>query len=274
MPYLINPFGALDSEMINFKSSFIKRVYIRCIESGNIRGAAAIQVASKYEKERLSGLGFPVVSEVASPGLFLDEYSPVLAGEKLEESYPQLKGKKIILFLSRVHPKKGLENLALAFKGLVQKEKDVFLVIAGTGQKSYIQKIKSLLGNLDLSNQVIFTGMLLGPKKLAAFYGSDIFVLPSYGENFGIAVLEAMACSLPVIITDKVGLGADVEDYKAGIVLNNDPRKIEEALYKLITLKDSRKVMGEGGRRLAREKFRLSKVTDDLISIYKGVIKK
>ncbi len=274
IPYLINPFGALDPDMINFKSSFLKRFYIKLIESYNIKGAAAIHLASEYEKKRFLSLGFDLPAVVVPRGIFLKEYDKVLAGKSLQIIYPRLKGKKIILFLGRIHPKKGLQKLGLAFKEIIKQEEDVYLIVAGDGQKEYVKKIKLFYEKLGLSKKTIFTGMLLGKDKLSAFYSSDIFVLPSYGENFGIAVLEAMACKRPVIISNKVGLYPDVDEYTAGVVIDNKVMDIKRAMQDIINNRKLKGEMAQKGKNLAQDKFNIGKVTNRMIKVYQDIIKK
>lgn len=268
IPYIINPFGALDPDMIKLKNTLIKKFYIATIEKKNIEKAAAVHVASLYEKERFLSLGIDVPVVVVPRGLYLDEYRGDTQRASLAERYPQLKGKRVILFLGRIHFKKGLELLAAALKRVVEKRRDIYLVIAGPGERGYTDKLRKLFRKMGLADYVVFTGMLLGDDKLSAFYSSDIFVLTSYGENFGIAVLEAMACKLPVVITDRVGIYKDAQEYKTGIVTGCDPGQIAEGLLKLLKDKSLRKLSGENGRRLVEEKFTWDKAARAMVEAY------
>lgn len=274
IPYLINPFGALDSDMINLKSSFLKRIYIKLIETSNINNAAMIHLASEYEKKRFLCLEFDVPTAVVARGIFLKEYERQLAGKSLQIIYPQLRGKKIILFLGRIHPKKGLEKLGLAFKEIIKKKKDVRLVITGDGEKEYVKKIKSFYKKLGLLDKTVFTGMLLGEEKLSAFYSSEIFVLSSYGENFGIAALEAMACGLPVVISKKVGLFSDVKEYQTGFVVGNEVADIERAIEEIIDNRKLKDGMAQNSKKLIQDKFGIDKITDQMVKVYQEIIKK
>ena len=272
VPYILNPFGALDPDMIKLKGCIKKMFYIKLFEQKNIKNASVIHVHSALEKERFLSMGFRVPIVVIPPGISLLEIEDQTRRKKLEKQYPRLKNKRVILFLSRIHFKKGLDLLGMAFKKVIEKKKDVCLVIAGSGEKDYVRKVKHFYKKLNITKNVIFTNMLLGKDKLSAFYDSDIFILPSYGENFGLAVLEAMACKLPVVITNRVGLYPDIEEYKAGIVTGCDQEEIAQAILDLLDKKDLRKSMGENGRRLVENRFIQDNIVDQMIGIYKGIL--
>ena len=271
IPYIINPFGALDPDMIKLKSTLIKKIYIKMVEQHNIKKAAAVHLASSYEKKRFLSLGFNTPVAIVPRGLNVKNYTPCKSTIDLRKQYPQLKRKKIILFLGRIHFKKGLDLLALTFKKAVDKNKDIALVIAGSGEEGYVGKVKALFREKGIMEYTLFTGMLLGSEKLSAIYGSNLFVLPSYGENFGVAALEAMVCGVPVVVTDRVGLYPDIEEYKAGIVTDCDSDKIAGAISKLLDNEDMRKSMGENGKRLVQDRFALDIVTDKMIAVYKEI---
>ena len=110
--------------------------------------------------------------------------------------YTRVKGKRTILFLGRIHPKKGLDILAKAFAQITRIRKDVCLLIAGPDNDNHKRKIEKILSNENVLDKVVFTGTLTGTKKLAALSGSDVFVLPSHSEGFGMSILEAMICGL------------------------------------------------------------------------------
>jgi len=271
IPYIINPFGALDSSMIRLKGYLKKTLYIKTIEKRNIEKASAIHAASVYERDKIKLLKFRTPTIVVPRGINIEEYERT---PDSKDPFPKLKDKKIILFLGRIHFKKGFDLFALALKKITQKRKDVHLIIAGPDEKGYASKVKKMFANLNLEQYVTFTGMLLGNEKLYALHRSDIFVLPSYGENFGIAVLEAMACKLPVVITDRVGLYHDVKEYNTGIITDCDENQIADGILKLLSDDNARKEMGENGKRLAMEKYTWDKISGEMIDVYENIIKK
>ena len=269
-PYLLNPWGALDKDMINFRNRMLKMAYIKIIERNNLETASVIQVSSDYERIKIQALGFNRNIEIIPPGINFQEYSK--QDDLLRARYPELKDKKIILYLGRIHPKKGIAILLKAFCKVIATRDDTYLVIAGPIDGYAKRIIRFVKDDSALNKRVIFTNMLLGSDKVAAFYSSDIFVLSSYGENFGIAALEALACGLPVILTKEVGLSADVEEYGAGLIVNQDISEISEAMERLLSDSDLRKAISLRAKSLVRSRFDLDIIADKMIGLYKNII--
>lgn len=133
-----------------------------------------------------------------------------------EDMFPVLKDKPYWLFLSRIHPKKGVDILIQAYR----KIKTVYtnvpdLVIAGPNESDYAKEVMALAGG---DSQIHFTGLLQGNAKWGAYYGAELFILPSHQENFGIAVVEALACGVPVLISDQVNIWREIVSEEAGLV--------------------------------------------------------
>jgi len=142
------------------------------------------------------------------------------------ERFPQTRDKACLLFLGRVHIKKGTDLLLEAFAELLREPKSgtdrQHLVIAGPDDHAYAQEMKALAVRLGIQEYVTWTGMLSGDLKWGAFYHAEAFVLPSHQENFGIAVAEALACGRPVLISDKVNIWREIAEDRAGLVENDD----------------------------------------------------
>lgn len=271
-PYILNPFGALDKNMLNLRSALIKKAYIKFVERKNIEAAAFIHVASDYEKNKLMELGFNNRVEIIPPGLNFLEYNR--QDDILRIRYPELKGKKIVLYLGRIHPKKGIGVLLEAFRKVIAQRDDVYLVVAGPVNNNYAKKIiNSVNKEIVLKSRVIFTDILLGVDKTGAFFASDIFILPSYGENFGIAALEALACGLPVLLTKETGLSSDLKESGAGLIIKRDALDISKNIERLLSNPDLREAMSSRGRELARKRFDLELTVNKMISLYKSIAK-
>jgi glycosyltransferase involved in cell wall biosynthesis len=271
VPYILNPLGALDRSMINLNNALVKKIYLAAVEKNNIEGAFAIQVASDYELKKVKELGFKKRIEIIPPGLDLSEYGQPRG--MFYTRYTEPKDGNIILYLGRIHPKKGIEILLEAFKKLVAQRDDVYLMISGPMDK-YAKKIMSSIIESRLNSRVIFSGMLLGADKTAAFYRSDIFVLPSSGENFGIAALEALACGLPVVLTKEVGLSSDVLEYRAGIIVKQGVLEISEAMEELISNPDLREAISLRAKNLVRERFNIDDIADRVVRLYLRIPKR
>jgi len=138
------------------------------------------------------------------------------------DSFPQLQGKRALLFLGRVHEKKGADLLFKAFAAVRARSpsmvKDVQLVMAGPADHEYGQRMQALCTSLGIDEQVTWTGMVSGDVKWGAFRTADAFILPSHQENFGIAVAEAMACGVPVLISNQVNIWREIQQAEGGLI--------------------------------------------------------
>ena len=132
--------------------------------------------------------------------------------------YPELLGKRIFLFLSRIHEKKACDLLIDAFAKVCTQDPLLHLVMAGPGSEALVTKLKTQAEQLGIAKKITWTGMVQGDDKWAAYHASEAFVLPSHQENFGIVVAEALACGLPVLISDKVNIWREIEADGAGVV--------------------------------------------------------
>jgi glycosyltransferase involved in cell wall biosynthesis len=142
------------------------------------------------------------------------------------ERFPETRGKRCLLFLGRVHVKKGADLLFTAWADLVRQQADAtadwHLIVAGPHDHAYGQDMQALVHRLGIAPRVTWTGMITGDLKWGAFRAAEAFVLPSHQENFGIAVAEALACDIPVLISDKVNIWREIQADGAGWVENDD----------------------------------------------------
>ena len=152
-------------------------------------------------------------------------------------SYPNLKNKKIILFLSRIHNKKGLDILIEAMPILLKKFINIHLIVAGDGDANYVSKLKSRAKVLQVHQSISWTGNVYEEDKWQLFYNSDVFCLPTHQENFGIAIVEALACGLPVVSTKHVNIWPTIEGYQAGIFGEDNLQDIVKNLSSYLTLR-------------------------------------
>ena len=151
---------------------------------------------------------------------------PQVQSRAFHERFPQTVDKTCLLFLGRVHVKKGADLLIEAFAKLLAQKPEgcerLHLVIAGPDDHAYAQEMKALAAGLGIQERITWTGMLSGDLKWGAFYQAAAFVLPSHQENFGIAVAEALACGRPVLISNKVNIWREIAEDRAGLVENDD----------------------------------------------------
>ena len=170
--------------------------------------------------------------------------------------FPELAGKRLILFLGRIHEKKGCDLLLRAFAQRVHRageaERDLHLVMAGPDESAYARSLKRLAAELGIAERVSWTGMLTGPLKGGAFHAAEVFILPSHQENFGIAVAEAMASRLPVLISNKVNIWREINRDGAGLVENDDLDGVARLLQRWLGLSPAEQ---EGMRECALQSF-------------------
>jgi glycosyltransferase involved in cell wall biosynthesis len=189
------------------------------------------------------------------------------------ERFPQLQGKRCLLFLGRVHEKKGADLLFKAtarVKALrPQQFANVQLVMAGPADHSYGQEMRSLAQTLGLADQTTWTGMIQGDLKWGAFQQAEAFVLPSHQENFGIAVAEALACQLPVLISNQVNIWREVVDAKAGYA---EPDTLDGTVQLLLRWLDTEpqqwQQMRAAGRQCFESRFVIEKAADSISQAY------
>ena len=184
------------------------------------------------------------------------------------EYFPHLCGKRIFLFLSRIHPKKGVDILIEAFAEVASEDHSLHLVIAGPDQVGLQESLQQRSDELGISEHITWPGMLSGDLKWGAFRCAELFCLPSHQENFGIVVAEALACGLPVVIAEPVNISADVATANAGIVHADTAISTTKALQQWLSMTPAdRAEMGERGRKLFADRYDFASVAKNLIPV-------
>jgi len=287
-PYIISPHGSLMSDPLS-RHSLKKKIYLNLIEKKNLKDAA-VHFLVDQEKDDYLKAGLLLKKAIIIPNGFspeefnagtsdvpnIDVNARTSDVQKLDfrQRFGISTDKKIILFLARLHPIKGLDTLIPALAEVIKKEPKAVLVLVGPDENNYKKEIELEIRNwkLEINKDIVFTGMLVGEDKISAYKESDVFVLPSYSENFGMAVVEAMCFGLPVIITKNVGISLRVEKAGAGIVIEKDEKQLAEAILKILNNPNLGKEMGEKGKKLIETEFSSEKVAERWIEEYKSLI--
>jgi glycosyltransferase involved in cell wall biosynthesis len=199
-PLVVSPHGMLEPWALQ-NSGWKKRMAAWLFENRNLRSAECLHALCEAESKHMRSYGLRNPIAVIPNGVNLEDLNPMPHYESMEAEYPRLKGKRRMLFLSRIHPKKGLAHLFRAWQRLASEFNDWTLLIAGNDQLGHEREMRSLAVELGLGDAIIFLGALYGEAKKKMIAGSDAFVLPSFSEGFSMAVLEAAACGLPVMLT-------------------------------------------------------------------------
>ncbi|MFW6296728.1 MAG: glycosyltransferase [Halothece sp.] len=268
-PYIISPHGQLSPWVINQKR-LKKDIYAFLAERNNLNRATAIHCMTKNEAEDVHNFSISSPTFTVPLGVYPPEILPN-AKQALHEKYSIPENIPIILFLSRIHPKKRPDFLLQVLKEL-QNEQDFHLILAGSGDKEYVDTVTNLVSSLSLSSQITLTGFITGKDKDLLLQGSDIFVLPSYGENFGVAVAEAMAVGLPPIITPEVHICSDILAENAGLVIPGEIQPWIEAIRKLLISPSLREEMGKNGKKLASERYAWNNIGKNLATVYEAIL--
>jgi glycosyltransferase involved in cell wall biosynthesis len=258
----------LVKELVARKSRFAKSLWISLIERNNIEHAAAIHVTTGNEMKEIKKFGFALPPVFAVPnGVAIEEIS----GKPLRIA-PLIKNivhkKPFLLFLGRINWKKGLDRLVPALSYVPATP----LVIAGNDEENYRPEIETLAVSHSVSERITFTGPVHGDDKAALLQNASILVLPSYSENFGNVVLEAMAVGCPVVVTPQVGIADIVLKHEAGMVINGSPETLGKGLQHMLSDPQELKKMGEKGRQAVEEHFTWSSVGSQMVEMYKDTI--
>lgn len=194
-------------------------------------------------------------------------FSPILT-DAFFKICPGLNGQPYLLFLSRINYKKGVDLLIKVYQNILSKNPDIpKLVIAGPGLDSeYGQEIMQLVDSHLLNKNIFFPGLLMGDAKWGAIYGSEVFILPSHQENFGIAVVEALACNVPVLISNKVNIWREIEMNQGGIIFPNSIEGLQSTLERWISLTDAQKrLIKTNAKRTYESQFAIEPVVDRFV---------
>ncbi len=240
------------------------------LEQRNLDGAGAIHFTTLEEERQTIRLRPRTV--VVPNGLDFHPFAQLPPFGAFRGKHPETSGKLLALFLGRIHRIKGLDRLVQAFDQVGRQVPDAHLVIAGYDSEGYEALVRQWLRERGMLAKVTFTGPLIGEDKLAAFRDCELFVLPSYQENFGMAALEAMACGLPIVISKGVYLYPEVQEAGAGLVVDGDSEGLAKALGILLRDSSLRSRMGEAGKQLVRERFLAERVAERMRSVYQAIL--
>lgn len=198
-----------------------KQIYWTLIESRVLRDARRVLFTCREEMIRARGVfrGGVYREAVVLFGTADPAVDPKAVAAEFTRAFPALLNRRFLLFLGRIHPKKGCDLLIRAFADCVaQATSDMDLVMAGPDQVGWVRELREIAGRLGVADRVHWTGMLTGNLKWGAYLSADAMILPSHQENFGLVVTEALACSTPVLISDKVNIWREVEAGHAGLI--------------------------------------------------------
>jgi len=265
-PVVIRPFGTLSRYTFGHRRGTLKRGWFRLLERRNILRAAALHFTTVSERDEAEWHGLPVGDKahvVPPPFLRSPERPERIAGDP---DRPE------VLFLGRMHPVKNLEALIDAWPIVRQSVPRATLVIAGGGQPEYAEHVRRRAGERGIGHSVSFSGFLSGRAKAEVFARASVFVLPSLHENFGMAVLEAIAAGLPVVVSKEVQLRDFVVEHQLGIVTDGSPAAIAAAIVRVLRDDKLQARVAADGWRLVTSAYSPEAVGTGLSTMYLAAV--
>jgi glycosyltransferase involved in cell wall biosynthesis len=272
VPYLIRPHGTLHP-YLRRRRRFRKALYHAAIERRNLDHAAAIHYTSIQEMRAAESVHLGARGIVIPLGIAPVEFANLPPRGKFRERHPQLRHKRLVVFLGRLTRVKGLDLLIPAVASVIRQIDDVHLVIAGPDDEGYGAVLSGLLAQAGIDKHTTRVGMLHGQEKLELLVDTDVWVLPSRMENFGMAVVEAMACGLPVVISDQVDIHHEVRSANAGLIVACKVDEIAAALARLLRNPSLGSALGGAARQLVKSRFGWEAVTDQLLTTYLEIVR-
>jgi len=272
IPYTVRVQGQLTPWALT-QGKLKKQLYSKLIERHNLNRAAAIHCTSTREAEDVRRFGITTPTVILPLGV---EQFPEIpqAKSKLHSLYGIPLQTPVVLFLSRLRHNKRPDLLIRSLSRIAALKSDFHLILAGDGEPEYINYLEKLVTSLNLNSRVSFAGFVTGDIKHILLQGADLFVLPSLSENFSIAVAEAMAIGLPVIVTKAVQIAQEIIANKAGIAVTGDVASLVQSISQLLASSQLRKELGQNGKHWAQNRFVWNAIASNLASTYAAILNK
>lgn len=263
-PYILSPRGMLEPWSLN-QGWLKKMLALKFYQRYDLQNASCIHTTAINEAANVRNLGITTDIVIIPNGVQISEVN--------SSKLPINKGKKTVLFISRIHPKKGLEHLINAWALLDETSKQGWnVVIVGDGDTTYVKILKSLISKYNLDTEISIVGPKYGDEKHEVLSTASIFVLPTYSENFGVVVAEALSYGIPVITT-KGAPWEDLQIHNAGWWVDIGVDSLVDALQTALRMSDSqRQQMGQNGQELVRQKYDIRTVAKQSLQLYNWII--
>ena len=264
IPYVLSAHGMLEPWAL--RSARLKKLlYGHLIENRNVRGAACLHALTRDEAAQYRAFGARSAITVIPNGVSLPAHSD---SKLFLDSFPHLRGKRILLFLARLHPKKGLERLVHSWRSIAASWPDAHLVVAGPDFEGMRARLEAVVQGDHLKHAITFAGMLRGDQKWSALRAAECFVLPSYSEGLSVSVLEAMGMGLPVIVTDACNM-PEVEENGCGWQVSVSGDSLTKALLEFLSHSSTKnRALGFRGAELIQERYTWPKVARQMAEVY------
>ncbi len=268
IPYVVRPAGMLDPWSLA-QNAWKKRLAMRVVYRRMLTGAAFLHMLNVDEANLLEPLHLGRPKRIIPNGIFLEEIEPRPASGSFRSAHPALGDRPYVLFVSRLHHKKGLDYLADAFARVAAQVREAQLVVAGPDEGEEAA-FRTRVARLGVAGRVHLVGPLYGRDKVAAMSEAAVFCLPSRQEGFSVAVLEALACGAPAVISTACHF-PEVAEVGAGEIVPLEVPAIAAALVGILGRADARQTIGARGRRLIEDKYTWQRVAAQCDAAYKSI---
>lgn len=270
IPYLVRPAGMLDYWSLSQKA-WKKKLALALVHRRMLRGAAVIHALNEHERDAIASLRLGTRIEIIPNGLFLQDIEIATAPGQFRAAHPALGDAPFVLFLSRLHFKKGLDILADAWKQLAPRHPGARLVVAGPREDDSLDHFTKGIADAGLTPTVLVVGPIYGPDKAAAFRECACFVLPSRQEGFSLAITEALGYGAPAVVTRDCHF-PEVTEVGAGIETALNPTEVADAVSRMLSDPALRDACGSAGQRLIRERFTWPAVARRTLEVYRTLV--
>jgi glycosyltransferase involved in cell wall biosynthesis len=267
--FVVQPHGSLDPHLFR-TNRLLKRAYLATAGRPLLSRAAAVIFTAEQER-RLAAYPVARPSWVVPVGLDMTRFESLPPRGTFRRAYPAVGG-PFLLFLGRLSPQKGLDLLLHSFRRILHMRGNLWLVLAGPDYRGYEAKLRRLAADLGIAHRVVFTGLVGHAVKLSAFVDAELFVLSSYAENFGGGITEALACGLPVVISDQVNIHQELAAANAATVVRCTVESVAGGIQGALGDPGLRRHMSVRGPELVRAHYTWDAVVPMLINKYREVL--
>lgn len=280
VPYLITVRGMLDDWCME-QGALRKRAFMAMCGRSHLENAAVVHLTAKAE-ETQARKWFPNGRSIVLPNfLDLSPYRDPPGPEIARKKFPRLAEKNgngvtapVVLFLSRIHRKKGIETLLHAVASLKSRDIHCVVAIAGSGDEDYLTAMKKLAEELGIADRTVWTGHVGGDLKISLYQAADVFALPTHSENFGFVFPEAMASGTPVLTTKGVDIWPELESSGAATILDTSADAFAGELARLFTQRDALESMRAKAKPWVFDAFDEKKLLAQYEAMYESCLKK
>ncbi|MFQ5903745.1 MAG: glycosyltransferase [Candidatus Binatia bacterium] len=272
VPYILSPHGSMNEWSVRFRA-YKKIPYWYAMEHRTVRRAAWVHFATEEEERQAKAWVVGKRTRVIAIGLDLQEFAASPPRGEFRERQRISRGVPLLTFLGRIHPIKGLDVLLRALVRVKAEVPEVILAIAGPDEDGHRGYLERLAQSLGVTEQVCWVGVVEESAKRGFLVDADLFVLPSFTENFGLAAVEAMAASCPVILGSGVNIAAQVQAGGAGWVVPTEPNTLASAILEALGDPDTRRVRGMAGQRLVAERYDGETVACEMLKGYEECLR-